>query len=45
MKSILGMPFIHEADSIRAVNLAGLDMNLVLGLRALLAERNATRAG
>ena len=28
-----------------AVNLAGLDMNLVVALRALLAERNVTRAG
>jgi DNA-binding transcriptional LysR family regulator len=27
------------------VNLAGLDMNLVVALRALLAERNVTRAG
>jgi len=37
--------FVHEADIIRAVNLARLDMNLVLALRALLAERNVTRAG
>jgi DNA-binding transcriptional LysR family regulator len=29
----------------RVVNLAGLDMNLVVALRALLAERNVTRAG
>ncbi len=35
----------HGAGNIRAVNLAGLDMNLVLALRALLAERNVTRAG
>ena len=27
------------------MNLAGLDMNLVVALRALLAERNVTRAG
>jgi DNA-binding transcriptional LysR family regulator len=27
------------------MNLAGLDMNLVVGLRALLTERNVTRAG
>ncbi len=27
------------------MNLAGLDMNLVVALRALLTERNVTRAG
>jgi DNA-binding transcriptional LysR family regulator len=39
------MPTIHQADIIAPVNLAGLDMNLVVALRALLAERNVTRAG
>jgi len=45
MKSILKMATIDEADTIGDVNLAGLDMNLVVALRALLAERNVTRAG
>lgn len=45
MKSILLMMLIHEADTIVSVNLAGLDMNLVVALRALLTERNVTRAG
>ena len=45
MKSILLMMLIHETDTIVSVNLAGLDMNLVVALRALLTERNVTRAG
>ena len=45
MKSILLMTQIHETDTIVSVNLAGLDMNLVVALRALLTERNVTRAG
>jgi DNA-binding transcriptional LysR family regulator len=36
--------FIHVMDG-GAVNLAGLDMNLVVALRALLEERSVTRAG
>ena len=45
MKSILLMTQIHKTDTIVSVNLAGLDMNLVVALRALLTERNVTRAG
>jgi DNA-binding transcriptional LysR family regulator len=45
MKSILQMGTIDEPDTIAAMNLAGLDMNLVVALRALLTERNVTRAG
>jgi DNA-binding transcriptional LysR family regulator len=45
MKSILRMEIIHGPDSIGRMNLAGLDMNLVVALRALLTERNVTRAG
>ena len=45
MKSILLMALIRETDTIVSVNLAGLDMNLVVALRALLTERNVTRAG
>ena len=39
------MDSIHLPDTIGRVNLAGLDMNLVVALRALLTERNVTRAG
>src|SRR5579863_7300856 len=45
MKSILLMTQIHKTDTIVSVNLAGLDTNLVVALRALLTERNVTRAG
>jgi DNA-binding transcriptional LysR family regulator len=39
------MELIHKADTIVTVNIAVLDMNLVVALRALLTERNVTRAG
>jgi DNA-binding transcriptional LysR family regulator len=45
MKSILQMATIRAVDTIIRMNLAGLDMNLVVALRALLTERNVTRAG
>lgn len=41
-KSILWIPIIHGVNE---VNLASLDLNLVVALRALLEERNVTRAG
>ena len=45
MKSIIKITRIDEVDTIGFMNLAGLDMNLVVALRALLTERNVTRAG
>jgi DNA-binding transcriptional LysR family regulator len=41
------MVTIHDLDgrSRLSVNLAALDMNLIVALRALLEERNVTRAG
>jgi len=45
MKSILQMNVIRSVDTVACMNLAGLDMNLVVALRALLTERNVTRAG
>ena len=40
MKSILQITIIRGLDIIAGMNLAGLDMNLVVALRALLTERN-----
>ncbi|MEU4742804.1 LysR family transcriptional regulator [Actinosynnema sp. NPDC023658] len=39
------MVVIHAVDSGVPVNLSSLDLNLVVALRALLEERNVTRAG
>jgi DNA-binding transcriptional LysR family regulator len=45
LKSIVDIETICSLDIIGTVTLAGLDMNLVVALQALLAERNVTRAG
>jgi DNA-binding transcriptional LysR family regulator len=39
------MAHIHHVDARSAMNLSSLDLNLVVALRALLEERNVTRAG